>query len=217
MIFKCLATGSDGNAYLLESESSVLIIEAGKGTFKNIMRALPLNKKLVGVLYSHQHSDHFGDVHKFANFTNVLTFDENEMYSDNEFTIKRFPVRHSIECYGFVILCEGKYMMFVTDFNKVLNKEVYNLHIDFLAIELSYNQHIYNKMSNEDRFGLEFHSSDFHTFAIIDKYRTINPALKVATLHKSDRACNYGATNVKLFEKYGVNAEMVNLNKEYKF
>jgi hypothetical protein len=41
MIFTCLSSGSDGNAYLLESDKAVLIIEAGKGTFKKLIAAAP--------------------------------------------------------------------------------------------------------------------------------------------------------------------------------
>ena len=61
MIFTGLATGSDGNAYILEGENYCLIIEAGKGTFKKIISSIPEDKKIIGAIYSHQHSDHFGD------------------------------------------------------------------------------------------------------------------------------------------------------------
>ena len=220
MIFTCLSTGSDGNAYLLESENIVLIIEAGKGTFKKIIAAVPEGKKVVGVIYSHQHNDHFGDVEKIGKMFDVLKFDELNRFENDEFKIKRFPVLHNVECFGFWILCkaENKTFMFITDFVHVLNKSIYNLKIDFLAIELSYNQFILPKLTSEQKIGLEWHSSDFHTVEIIQKYFNFNKNLKVVTIHGSKRACNTQYTNIEvLYKKFGLRASIVGLGKKYIF
>lgn len=218
MTFKCISTGSNGNGYLLESETSVLIIEAGKGMFKKILANIPEEKKLVGLIYSHKHSDHYGDVQKFGEVTNIIRFERNR-YEDEHFIIKRFLVYHDVECFGFAIWCkdEQKTFVFITDFTKILEQDVYRLKINFLAIELSYNEMIYSKMTDDEKFGLKNHSSDYHTIGVIRKMQVNHPLIKIVTIHKSERACNYGLTNKQLFQNFGLKAEIISEGKIYNF
>lgn len=219
MIFTCLSTGSSGNAYILESETAVLLIEAGKGMFKKIISNLPKDKKLVGCVISHKHSDHFGDAEKVAEITKILEFNKENFYEDEFFVIRRFLVYHNVECFGFAIWSkeEKKTFVFITDFTKILDKNVYTLSVDFLAIELSYNEMIYSQMEEKERFGLKMHSSDFHTFGVIRKFLSKNQNMKTVTLHKSERACNYAQTDKGLFNHFGLRAEIVTEGKKYKF
>jgi ribonuclease BN (tRNA processing enzyme) len=218
MIFTVLATGSDGNAYLLESGGKTLIIEAGKGTYKKILVAVEDVSKVVGVIYSHLHSDHFGDVEKLAKVVEVLKF-ENERYEDELFIIKRFQVWHNVECFGFAIFSkeEKKTMVFITDFAKVIEKSVYGLKVDFLAIELSYNSMIYSTLSPEQKIGLEYHCSDFQSIGIMRKLFDNNRNMKAVTIHKSDRACNYALTNRALYKNFGLRAEIASVGRRYQF
>jgi len=218
MIFTCLSTGSDGNAYILESKNSILIIEAGKGTFKKILAAIPDNKKVVGVIHSHQHSDHFGDVEKISKIFDILQFTENR-FEDKNFIIKRFLVWHNVECFGFAIFCkeEKKTLVFMTDFAKVIDKSAYNLKVDFLAIELSYNSMLYASLTEDQKIGLEWHCSDFHAIGIMRKFFDRNSNMKAITLHKSDRACNYALTNRALYKNFGLRAEIVSIGRKYYF
>jgi hypothetical protein len=218
MIFTAIATGSDGNAYILESEKAALIIEAGKGTFKKIVAALPEGKKVVGVICSHQHNDHFGDVQKIGKMFDVLQFNENR-YEDEFFIIKRFLVWHNVECFGFAIYCkeEKKTVVFMTDFAKMLDRSIYNLKIDFLAIELSYNSMLYADLTFEQKVGLEFHCSDFHSIGIMRKLFENNREMKAVTVHKSDRACNNALTNRALYKNFGLGAEIVSIGRKYFF
>jgi len=218
MIFTCLGTGSDGNAYILESPKATLIIEAGKGTFKKIIAAIPDAKKVVGVIYSHQHNDHFGDVEKLSKMFDVLQFKENR-YEDEFFIIKRFAVWHNVECFGFAIFCneQKKTLVFMTDFAKVIDKSAYNLKVDFLAIELSYNSMLYASLTDDQKYGLEWHCSDFHAIGIMRKFYETNRDMKAVTIHKSDRACNYALTNRALYKNFGLRAEIVNVGRKYHF
>lgn len=218
MNFTCLATGSDGNAYILETSKSCLIIEAGKGTFKKIIASIPDLKKLTGLIYSHTHSDHFGDVEKIRRFTDVLNFDEN-FFENDFFIIKRFLVWHNVECFGFAVFSkeEKKTFVFMTDFAKVLDKSIYSLKVDFLAIELSYNQMVYSTLSDEQKIGLEWHCSDFHAIGIMRKFFNNNRDMKAVTIHKSDRACNYALTNRTLYKNFGLRAEIVSVGRKYIF
>lgn len=219
MNFTCLATGSDGNAYLLESEKAVLIIEAGKGTFKKILSAIPENKKVVGVICSHQHNDHYGDFERLGKMFNLLQFDENGKYQDEHFIIKRFEVWHNVTCYGFAIFCkdEKKTLVFLTDFAKLIDKSFYGLRVDFLAIELSYNSMLYSQLTENHKHGLEWHCSDFHAIGIMRKLFENNRDMKAVTLHKSDRACNNSLTNRALYKNFGIRAEIVSIGRKYHF
>lgn len=219
MTFTCISTGSSGNGYLLESESAVLIIEAGKGMFKRILENLPRNKKLSGLIYSHLHGDHAGDLSKFMKITEVFYFNSQNRFENDDFIIKRFKVLHNAECWAFAIFSkeEKKSMLFITDFNKIIDKDIYNFVPDFAAVELSYNEHIYKEMNEVERHGLLWHSSDFHTFGVLRKFFANNPNMKAVTIHKSERACNYGGTNNQLFKNFGLRAEIISQGKKYKF
>ena len=219
MTFTCISTGSSGNGYLLESENAVLIIEAGKGMFKKILANIPKEKKLSGLIYSHLHSDHAGDLDKFQKVTEVFYFNAKNRFENDEWIIKRFKVLHNCECWAFAIFCneEKKSMLFITDFVKTIDKEIYDFRPDFAAVELSYNEQIYNQMNEAEKFGLLWHSSDFHTIGLLRKFFTNNPNMKAVTIHKSERACNYGKTNKQLFENFGLRAEIISEGKTYKF
>lgn len=219
MNFTCLATGSDGNAYLLESDEAVLIIEAGKGTFKKIIAAIPDNKKVIGVIYSHHHNDHCGDLESLNKIFDLLQFDEKDKYQDEHFIIKRFEVWHNVTCYGFAIFCkdEKKTLVFLTDFAKLIDKSFYWLKVDFLAIELNYNSMLYSKLTDEQKRGLEWHCSDFHSVGIMRKLFESNRDMKAVTLHKSDRACNNSLTNRALYKNFGLRAEIVSVGRKYHF
>lgn len=220
MIFTCISTGSTGNGYLLETDKSVLIIEAGKGMFKKILANIPNDKKLIGAIYTHKHSDHFGDIERFSKVTTIIETDfKDNKYEDEHFIIKEFEVLHNVKCNGLAIFCkeERKTFIFITDFARIIDKSIYGLTVDFLAIELSYNQMIFSQMTEAEKFGLTWHSNDFHTIEVIKKLMKNNPKMKVVTIHKSERACNYALTNRMLFQNFGLQAEIITEGRNYKF
>lgn len=219
MKFKCIGTGSSGNGYLLESETHVLIIEAGKGMFKKILANIPPDKKLSALIYSHLHGDHFGDVRKFENMTEIAYFNAQNRFENEEFIIKRFKLFHNVECWAFAIFCksESKSLLFATDFVKVIDKELYNFKPDFAAVELSYNEMIAREMNEAEKHGLMWHSSDHHSIGFLRKFFNANPLMRAVTIHKSERACNYALTNRQLFENFGLKASIISEGKEYKF
>lgn len=55
MVLKVIGSGSSGNSYILETETSALCIEAGV-RFSEVKKALDFNvSKIRGVLISHEH------------------------------------------------------------------------------------------------------------------------------------------------------------------
>jgi hypothetical protein len=108
-------------------------------------------------------------------------------------------------------------MVFITDFAKMLDRSIYNLKVDFLAIELSYNSMLYADLTFEQKVGLEFHCSDFHSIGIMRKLFNNNREMKAVTVHKSDRACNNALTNRALYKNFGLGAEIVSIGRKYFF
>lgn len=66
MKLKVLGSSSKGNSYILESESEVLVIEAGI-KLSEVKKAIGFDvNKIVGCLITHEHGDHAAFVHDFT-------------------------------------------------------------------------------------------------------------------------------------------------------
>lgn len=96
MQLHCIATGSTGNCYLLTSNSGeTLILDCGI-PIKEIKKGLDWNiKDVVGVLCTHQHSDHNKSLKDFINmgipvFAPYLSLESMKM--ETEFNIRMFDL-----------------------------------------------------------------------------------------------------------------------------
>lgn len=96
MKLKCIATGSTGNCYTLTSGSGeTLILDCGI-PIKEIKKGLNWNiKDVVGVLCTHQHSDHNKSLKDFINmgipvFAPYLSLESMKM--ETEFNIRMFDL-----------------------------------------------------------------------------------------------------------------------------
>lgn len=96
MKLKCIATGSTGNCYTLTSDSGeTLILDCGI-PIKAIKKGLDWNvKDVVGVLCTHQHSDHNKSLKDFINmgipvFAPYLSLESMKM--ETEFNIRMFDL-----------------------------------------------------------------------------------------------------------------------------
>lgn len=133
MKLKCIATGSSGNCYTLTSNSGeTLILDCGI-PIKEIKKGLNWNiKDVVGVLCTHQHSDHNKSLKDFINmgipvFAPYLSLESMKM--ETEFNIRMFDLTtidgswththangEPCPIYGFLITHKemGK-MLYITD------------------------------------------------------------------------------------------------------
>ena len=96
MKLKCIATGSTGNCYTLTSDNGeTLILDCGI-PIKEIKKGLNWNvKDVVGVLCTHQHSDHNKSLKDFINmgipvFAPYLSLESMKM--ETEFNIRMFDL-----------------------------------------------------------------------------------------------------------------------------
>lgn len=137
MKLKCIATGSSGNCYTLTSDSGeTLILDCGI-PIKDIKKGLNWNVKgVVGVLCTHQHSDHNKSLKDFINmgipvFAPYLSLESMKM--ETEFNIRMFDLTtidgnwththaDGTPCpiYGFLITHkEMGRMLYITDTNLI--------------------------------------------------------------------------------------------------
>lgn len=117
-----LGSSSSGNGYILEGETSALVVEAGV-PFLVAKKALNFDiSKIEGVLISHCHNDHAGRANEytaagieiFSNLDTLKTLNQrysyrfNQLrpdakYKINEFVIMAFNVIHDCTTYGYLI------------------------------------------------------------------------------------------------------------------
>ena len=108
MKLKVLGSGSSGNCYILENRTEALIIEAGI-SFQEVKIALDFDiSKIVGVIVSHEHSDHSKAVKEYEEagipaFRPYRSEMERQVRVFGGFVIKSFQLVHDVPCFGFVI------------------------------------------------------------------------------------------------------------------
>ena len=127
---KTIGSGSSGNAYILECNNESLILECGVN-WKEILKGLNYDLTNVqGCLVSHIHKDHslsISNALKHAlsvysceevesNHPNVKTLQKGKKTAIGGFVAQPIPLKHSVECYGFLIEHEefGR-LVFATD------------------------------------------------------------------------------------------------------
>ena len=162
MNLKCLGSSSLGNCYLLENESECLIIEAGI-PFKEVKKALDFNtSKIVGVLISHEHGDHFKYVKDYliagipimssqgtwSTLPYEVEISDKVMrsgywYQLGNFTITPFQVIHdAAEPFGFIIRHPDiGALLFATD-TEYIKQNFAKLKANHILIECNYSQEI---------------------------------------------------------------------------
>ena len=161
MKFKCLGSGSSGNCYLLEDESECLVIEAGL-PFKEVKKAIDFDVgKIVGVIASHGHKDHFGYVKDYLKAGIPIKASQETWgsldfeveisdkimrcgywYQFGGFNVTAFNCVHDVECYGFIIRHEKiGTMLFSTD-TEYIKYNFKSLNLNHIMIECNYSQRI---------------------------------------------------------------------------
>jgi phosphoribosyl 1,2-cyclic phosphodiesterase len=135
MKLNVLGSDSNGNCYILQTDTEALIIEAGV-RMPDVKKALKWNiSKAVGAVVTHEHNDHAKYIKDFmqngitvlalydvfrAKKIDNLSFrkviEANHGYIIGGFKIFAIPVCHDVPCLGFIIEHEdmGR-LLFVTD------------------------------------------------------------------------------------------------------
>ncbi len=140
-----LSSGSQGNCYLLETDTETLILDCGI-PMKDIKIGLDFDfSRVSGVLVTHQHLDHSKSVADFKKFG----IDVWQPYLDEKkiqkkrfgvFKVQCFDLPHNgTENRGFLIEVDGEKILYMTDFEYcryVFTKQ----NVNHILIECNYQQ-----------------------------------------------------------------------------
>lgn len=158
-----LASGSNGNGYLLEARHSALLIECGVRPETMMRRtAVPISR-IAGALVSHEHTDHAGCARKYANLGIRIYASEGtikamkgivpeyqasvlrsmEVRYIGKWKVMPFDVRHdAAEPLGFIIEHpECGRILFLTD-TVFCPYDFRNLGLDHIMVEANYDDRI---------------------------------------------------------------------------
>ncbi len=166
--FCSLASGSSGNCYLIRSDNTLLLVDAGI-TGKRIilgMEELGLDPvDIDGILLTHEHIDHvrsirmmgriaenatvYGTQGTFAGVEGKLPEDRSEVIPDRDFTlgditVRAFDISHdAIEPTGYSFTCDDRKLTIVTDTGCITGdifEEMYDS--DLLVLEANHEENI---------------------------------------------------------------------------
>ena len=137
-----LASGSGGNAYVVDSKYETLLIDCGLSYAELARRAYRAGIALanvIGVLFTHEHTDHtrgasmfekrHPEVPFFANLStaeaigskNFVVFENDQPFEFGPFEITAFSIPHDVsDPVGYLIKAEGKTYFHATDFGAPL-------------------------------------------------------------------------------------------------
>ena len=167
--FYSFSSSSSGNCYLIKSESTALLVDAGISG-KKIIESLdetetPLDH-IKGVLVTHEHVDHVKSIRVLSKklceakvYANnktwskidcvleeekMASFVTNEAFEIGDIKVKPFRISHdAIEPVGFTFTCQDKQLSIVTDTGYV-TEEIHN-HVkdaDLLVLESNHDENM---------------------------------------------------------------------------
>jgi phosphoribosyl 1,2-cyclic phosphodiesterase len=167
MKLKVLGSSSAGNTYLIESDTECLVLEAGL-PFKDVKKALDFNvSKIVGVIISHGHFDHFGRAEEYLK-SGIPVYASEETYKSlskeyssqkivrpgywyqiGGFNVTPFRCEHDVECYGYIIRHDTiGTLLFATD-TAFIRENFKKLKLNHILIECNYSIDIVNRYYEE--------------------------------------------------------------------
>jgi len=164
MELSVIASGSNGNCYLVQQNRDSILIDAGLGLHETARRLAVLGKNIHdinGIVLSHAHEDHYLGVGPIARSLHIPVYTSNEVYYgckdrlgrvdfrpfDGPFcinTIKITPIEtsHDVPAFGFVV---GRLGIF-TDTGRVTDgmKDVIG-DLDVVVLESNYDEEMLMK------------------------------------------------------------------------
>jgi len=156
MDLRVLASGSQNNCYLIENETSILVIEAGI-PIKDVMPEIDFDiSKIEGVIISHEHGDHARYIPEYlfrsipvyapentAKIYKTKTAEHKKVFQIGEFKIMPFELKHDAQCLGYLIQHpEAGKILFTTDTYYVPYKFQGLNHV---LLEVNYSKEILNE------------------------------------------------------------------------
>jgi phosphoribosyl 1,2-cyclic phosphodiesterase len=97
MELSVIASGSNGNCYLLEENGTSVLIDAGIGLHETARRMAALGKdirQVNGIVLSHAHADHYQGLGPIARKLNVPVYADREVYTACRERLGKVEIRH---------------------------------------------------------------------------------------------------------------------------
>jgi len=139
--FCSFSSGSSGNCYLVKSEHTAILVDAGiskKRIYEGLELTATPREQLAALLITHEHSDHIKSIRTFLKkeksvkaYANAMTwrqigcqvceeqievFETGDSFRIGDITVKSFRVSHdAAEPVGFTFSSGGKQISIVTD------------------------------------------------------------------------------------------------------
>ena len=167
--FCSFASGSSGNCYLIKSDSSALLIDAGisgKRIFQGLKDTDTPAENVRGLLITHEHIDHvkslpivtkklphisayandatWGGIQRPVAEKQQQIFRTGKDFYIDDFRIKPFPIPHDAsEPVGFSLYFEDRQISIVTDVGHI-TEDIFNeiVDADFLLLEANHEKEI---------------------------------------------------------------------------
>lgn len=162
--FASLGSGSAGNALLVESGTTCLMLDCGFGLRETATRMLRLGKlpaDLAGIVVTHEHGDHVGGVFRLArkhalplwmtygtwmacrvdgDGLDIRIIDSHRPFAVGDFEIQPFPVPHDArEPVQYVFSAGGRRLAVLTDIGEATSHVYANLSgCDGLVLEFNH-------------------------------------------------------------------------------
>ena len=243
MKLKVIGTGSQGNAYLLETEQEALLIECGVN-IKEIKKAIDFNVyKIAGCIVTHEHGDHCKSINDVLNLgidtysgtktwmqilpknsSRVKMVSHKETVQIGGFKVMAFDVKHdAVEPLGYLIEHEecGK-VLFLTDtyYCKYTFPGLNNI-----LIEANYSKSIIDKKygpdSDKEFLRNRILKSHFSLENCVDmlKANDLSAVNNIVLIHLSDTNSNEKQFQQEVFEAtqknvtVASNGMVINFNK----
>jgi len=220
MQLKVLGSSSAGNCYLLDGKTECLVLEAGL-PFKDVKKSLDFNvNKIVGVVVSHSHKDHFGhaedylksgikvyankETHKTLSkeYDSQIIIRAGYWYQIGGFNVTVFECEHDVECFGYIIKHdEMGSLLFATD-TSYIKYNFKKLNLNHIMMEANYSSKIVNDYLMQGTIGQARVNRTMQTHMEFETTKDFIRANKTASLdsitllHLSD-----GNSNAEQFQR----------------
>lgn len=168
MLINILASGSDGNSYIISDCKTNILIECGIPFGELKIGTNFFNPKIDGCLISHSHKDHSKSVNNLLrlgincymsaetkeelklNSFRVIEIKDRYKFDIGSFTVLPLAMKHDVSCIGFLIYSKitSESLFFATDTYYI----PYKLPpVDYIMVEANYDlQRINERIANGD-------------------------------------------------------------------
>lgn len=163
---KTIASGSKGNAHIIQSENNTLLLDAGV-TFRKIQQATEFNiAKIDACFITHRHGDHSNAAQMLIKrgikvyapkdtadkFKGVIALEAKKSLIVGSFTVTPFDVPHDVPCFGYLIKAGNEKLLYVVDAEYVR----YNFKdITHIMLEANHSREIIMERANSGKLPMK--------------------------------------------------------------